>query len=105
MHVVLKVEDNSRAGNTEEDNFNGYVVFELNSHGLAGKYGGGLRGVSPPIPHPFPLQASGQIFKDDVNWFSPNSEIFFFSSFYFGVFTLLRKEKKGFLVFDSPVSH
>jgi hypothetical protein len=39
----------------------------------------GMRGecVTPPVPHPFLQQASGQLFEDDVDGFSSTSEIRF----------------------------
>jgi hypothetical protein len=36
---------------------------------------GGGRGVNPPSPTSFLLQASGQIFKDDVDGFSSTLDI------------------------------
>jgi hypothetical protein len=51
-------------GHIEEEN-NGYVVLKWNIPGSAGIKGGGEGGEA----YPFLQQASGQIFKDDVNEF------------------------------------
>ncbi len=53
------------------------VVFKRNIHGSAEKQGGGERRSYSTHPHPFLQQASGQVFKDDVNGFSSTSDICF----------------------------
>jgi hypothetical protein len=70
---------------------NGYVVFKLYTcimHGSGEKYRGGDGGEgrysaprysTPPFPTPFLQQASGQIFKDDVNGFPSALDICFMS--------------------------
>jgi hypothetical protein len=60
---------------------NGYVVFKMkypricwNMYCMLVLRG---RGVTPPAPTPFLQEASGQIYKDDVNGFSSTSDIYF----------------------------
>jgi hypothetical protein len=69
------VEAHSYVGNTEEEN-NGYVVFKgknprIRREKRVGARGEALLSPSPPPPQPFLQQASGLIFKDDVNSFPP----------------------------------
>jgi hypothetical protein len=61
-------------GGNSEENANGYVVFKLNLLGSAGKQSGWRHSLSP---HPFLQQASGQMYKDDVNGFSSQMDICF----------------------------
>jgi hypothetical protein len=62
---------------TEEKN-NGYVVVTLFIRPERTGVVTGGRSVTPPAPNPFLLQASGQIFKDDMNGLSSISVIYGF---------------------------
>ncbi len=64
-------------GNTKEEN-NGYVVFKS-----TGQLGNKIRLSGEGVTSTPPQQASGLIFKDDVNDFSSTSDICFMTAILF----------------------